>query len=412
MNILWLKTELLHPVDKGGKIRTYHVLKGLCRRNHVTYLCLDDGSAAPDAVERAAEYCHRLVRVPFGTARRGSPRFLRELARNLVSPLPYAIARWQSPLLTRKLRELAAEADLVVCDFLAPSANVPPDLSRPAILFQHNVEALIWKRHADVARSPIRRAYMREQWRRMARFEAAETQRYDRVIAVSEVDRDMMRHNYGREDVAVVPTGVDLDFFAPDPGVERDAERVVFTGSMDWMPNQDGIDFFLDEVFPLVRRQVPGARLDVVGRSPSRRLVERAAAEPGLRVTGFVDDIRAWIQQAAVAVVPLRVGGGTRLKIYEAMAMATPVVSTTIGAEGLPLEPGRDIVIADEPAAMANALVRLLKDPGQARQLGVRAAELVHARFGWDAVADRFEALCQDVLADRSTTLTPMQVHT
>jgi polysaccharide biosynthesis protein PslH len=397
MRILWLKTELLHPVDKGGKIRTYSILKGLRGLADVTYLCLDDGTAAPDAPRRATEeYCHRLITVPFDPAPKGSARFFADLAGNLLSRLPYAVARWRSRALEARLRDEASRVDLVVCDFLAPSVNVPPDLGVPAVLFQHNVEALIWQRHAEVTRSPLRRAYMREQWRRMRRFEGRECRRYDRVLAVSDTDRRLMEDAYGVTGVEVVPTGVDLDFFRPDPATARDPHRIVFTGSMDWMPNQDGVEFFLDQVFPRVRERLPDAALDIVGRSPPGWLADRAARDDAVRVTGFVDDIRPWIQRAAVAVVPLRVGGGTRLKIYEALAMETPVVSTTIGAEGLPLRDGDDILLADDPGRFADAVVRLLTDHEHARTLGVRAARRVRAEFGWDSVARRFEALCRE----------------
>jgi polysaccharide biosynthesis protein PslH len=398
MRILWLKTELLHPVDKGGKIRTYHVLRGLCSRMQVTYLCLDDGRAAADARTRAAEYCHRLVTVPFDPAPKGSLRFYADLARNLFSPLPYAVSRWRSRDLAQRIREHAAEADLVVCDFLAPSVNVPADLGRPLLLFQHNVEALIWRRHAEVSRSPLRRVYMREQWRRMERFEGRECRRYDRVLAVSDADRDLMQDAYGAIGVQVVPTGVDLDFFTPDPSAARDPHRIVFTGSMDWMPNQDGIEFFLDRVFPRILGRVPDATLDIVGRSPPAWLTARAAREDAVQVTGYVHDIRPWLQRAAVAVVPLRVGGGTRLKIYEALAMETPVVSTTVGAEGLPLQDGEELLLADEPALFADAVARILEDPDRRRELGCRAAARVRSEFGWDSVAQKFAISCREVV--------------
>jgi polysaccharide biosynthesis protein PslH len=400
MRILWLKTELLHPIDKGGKIRTYHVLRGLSARNHVTYLCLDNGTAAPDAHDRAREYSTRLVTVPFRPATRGSFRFLMGAALNVFSSLPYAVARWRSRKLESRIREEAGDADVVVCDFLASSVNVPKDLRAPLVLFQHNVEALIWKRLAEVAPAGSRRAYVSMQWRRMVRFEARECRRYARVVAVSETDKALLEEEYGLEGVAVVPTGVDIDYFRPDPEVKRDDRRIVFTGSMDWMPNQDGITWFIDRVLPLVRQRIPDVRLDVVGRHPPRNLVERGAADDTVHVTGFVEDIRPWVQQAAVAVVPLRVGGGTRLKIYEAMAMETPLVSTTIGAEGLPLREGNDFLRADTPAAFADAVIGLLLAPGRAQALGTRAAKRVRAEFGWDRVVEVFEGICRESLVD------------
>src|SRR6202051_349356 len=171
MRILWIKTELLHPIDKGGRIRTYQMLRSLAHHHHVTYLALDDGQAAPDALARAKEYAQEVVVVPFQPAAKLSPAFFADLLRNLFSPLPYAIARYRSPQLREQIQRLGSAADLIVCDFLTPSLNVPDGL--PVILFQHNVEAMIWQRHAAVAQNPLRRAYMRVQWRRMLRHEAA-----------------------------------------------------------------------------------------------------------------------------------------------------------------------------------------------------------------------------------------------
>ena len=217
MHILWLKTELLHPVDKGGRIRTYNMLREMRRQHRVTYLTLDDGDAAPDAVARADEYCTELVRVPFRTAPKRSARFFAELAGNVMSPLPYAVAKYRSAGMRREIERLVGrgDVDVLVCDFLAPSLNVPDGLPCPTVLFQHNVEAMIWQRHTEMSAHPVKRRYMGEQWRRMRAFEASECRRFDRVIAVSEQDRDVFARDYGVAEPLAVPTGVDVDYFDP-----------------------------------------------------------------------------------------------------------------------------------------------------------------------------------------------------
>jgi sugar transferase (PEP-CTERM/EpsH1 system associated) len=401
MHILWLKTELLHPIDKGGKIRSYQTLRHLRDAHQVTYLCLDDGTATESDAEQSVAYCHDLERVPFRAPRRRSPAFYAALARNVVSGLPYAIARYRSPAMTHAIRRLIAERgiDLLVCDFLVPSVNVPRELTVPAVLFQHNVEAAIWERHAQVATQAVPRAYLREQWRRMRRFERQETRRYDHVIAVSQADRDAMAAEYGLVRVSAVPTGVDTDYFRPAGDIARRPHDIVFTGSMDWMPNDDGIRWFVDTVYPRVRQRLPDASLTVVGRHPSPSLTEFLARADGVEVTGSVPDIRPYLERAAVAVVPLRVGGGTRLKIFEAMAMERPVVSTTIGAEGLAVESGRDLLIADDPESMAAEVLRVLSDHQLAERLARTGAERVRARFGWPQVAAQFARLCEETVA-------------
>jgi sugar transferase (PEP-CTERM/EpsH1 system associated) len=401
VHILWIKTELLHPVDKGGRIRTYQMLRALRREHRITYLTLDDGTAAPDALARAAEYSHEVVRVPFAPAAKGTAGFYLDLARNVASALPYAVARYRVPALTQRLRELVARGgvDVVVCDFLAPSLNVPADLGVPTVLFQHNVEAAIWERHAQVATQPVKRRYMREQWRRMLRHERAECRRFDRVIAVSPQDAEVFRRDFGVAGAAHVPTGVDVDFFRPTGQVARQPRELVFTGSMDWMPNEDAIRWFEREILPLVRRAVPDVKLTVVGRNPPASIRALGEGDPAIEVTGSVPDVRPYMERAGVFIVPIRVGGGTRLKIFEAMAMERPVVSTTVGAEGLPLRDGVDALLADEPAAFAAAVVGLLQDPARGAALAAAGAAVVRAEYGWDGVAARFAALCADAIA-------------
>jgi polysaccharide biosynthesis protein PslH len=390
MHILWIKTELLHPVDKGGKIRTYQMLRALVKEHQVTYLCLDDGQAAPDALDRTKEYATRTVVVPFAPPAKGSLGFFTALARNLCSRLPYAIARYESAALRARIAELAPDANLIVCDFLAPAINMPESLLSRTVLFQHNVEAVIWQRHASVPQNWLRRAYMQLQWRRMLNFEAATCRRFAHVVAVSEADAGAFRRDYGVAAVSDVPTGVDLNYFSPTPGIRRGTRELVFVGSMDWMPNEEGIRWFASEVFPLIQQQIADARLTIVGRSPSAGLRDAAAANRAIEVVGTVPDVRPYLERAALSVVPLRIGGGTRLKIYEAMALGVPIVSTTIGAEGLPVRDGEHLRLADSPQAQAATLIELLQRPDEARRLATNARRYVERHCSWEAVSAQF----------------------
>ena len=393
MRVLWIKTELLHPLDKGGRIRTYQMLRSLSRRHHVTYLCLDDGLAAPDALERARDYAQEVVVVPFQPPAKGSVGFFLDLLRNLFSPLPYAVARYESPPLRQEILRLAEASDLIVCDFLAPSVNVPAGLPAPVVLFQHNVEAVIWQRHVSVPQPALRRTYFRAQWQRMRRYEAEQCRRFARVIAVSATDADTMQREYQVASVGCVPTGVDLEYFSASPR-PRQSRELVFVGSMDWMPNQDGIRWFATEVFGRLQALVDGVRLTVVGRSPSRSLRELASRNTAIEVTGTVEDVRPYLARAGICVVPLRVGGGTRLKIYEAMAAGVPVVTTVIGAEGLPLRHGEHLLIANTAQEQIDAIRALLSDPARAAQLAANALRHVQEHCSWDAATERFLAQC------------------
>ena len=401
MRILWIKTEFLHPVDKGGRIRTYQMLREIARAHHVTYLTLDDGTAAPDAESLASEYAAEIVRIPFAPPAKGSVGFYRDLLANVLSPLPYAVSRYRSGHMSREIARRAADADVIVCDFLAPAVNVPRVAGTPTVLFQHNVEAMIWERHAAVATSMLKRRYMSEQWRRMERFERNECRRFDHVVAVSPQDAAIMRERYGITRVSDVPTGVDIEYFTPSGTIQRRAHEIVFTGSMDWMPNDDAMTWFANDILPLVRSKLPDVHTTVVGRSPSARL-KALATERGIEITGRVPDVRPYLERAGVFIVPMRVGGGTRLKIFEAMSMGLPVVSTSIGAEGLPVDNDETAVLRDDPESFANAIVSLLQQEEERRRIGEAGQRVVRERFGWAGVADAFMEACATVVEGRA----------
>ncbi len=371
------------------------MLKELKNEHHVTYLTLDDGSASAEERKRSTEYCHDLICIPHRRWEKFTPGFYFELLLNLVESRPYAIKKYESAAMLREIVELERRNcfDFIVCDFLAPAANVPRNLASPTILFQHNVEAMIWKRHYEIQTNLIKKAYLYNQWQKMRRFEKQMCRDFDCVIGVSAEDREQMKRDYGAQTVFDVPTGVDTDYFQPR-GVQPSAHSMVFTGSMDWLPNEDAIKYFMQEIMPLIKKKVPDAALTVVGRNPPPALVELSKEDPSLIITGRVEDVRPYIEESAAYIVPLRIGGGTRLKIFEAMAMERAVVSTTVGAEGLPVSNGIELLVADEPAAFANAVITLLTNSSYAVQLGQRAASIVRQNHGWRQVTESFVSIC------------------
>lgn len=398
MHILWLKNELLHPLDKGGRIRTYEMLRRLRDRHRVTYIALDDGTSTEEQRTRASEYCDELMLVPWRSAPLKGWRRAMAILANVFSSLPFAVSPYRATSMTDAIRARcnagADGADVVVCDFLIPALNVPDGLPCPVVLFQHNVEAMIWERHTKVATNPILRAYMGEQWRRMRNLEREQCLRFDHVVAVSPEDAAVFREQYGVRTVSSVPTGVDTDFFHPTGTVLQRANNIVFTGSMDWMPNEDGMAWFVEEILPAIRRDVPDATLTIVGRRPSAKVQALGDGRPYVTITGTVPDVRPFLEEAAVVVVPLRIGGGTRIKIYEAMGMERAVVSTTIGAEGLDVRHDEHIILADDPATFAESVIALLRNPARAAAIGQSAASQVRTHFGWASVADQFAERC------------------
>jgi polysaccharide biosynthesis protein PslH len=395
MRILWLNPNLLLPLDKGGKLRTWHLMRHLAERHEITYLSFADPYTSPAEREGMREVCAHLQIVPRTDPAKGSARFYADAAARLFDPLPYAAGKYRSTGYRDKVESLlaAGEFDLVVCDFLVPAVNMPRQLPCPAVLFTHNVEAEIWRRHHERQGDPVRRFLFKQQWQRMLRFEGDTVSRFDLVLAVSEIDRDTLQrlyHDQLHAPVHTVATGVDTAFFAPQPPAAVLPRHLVFTGSMDWIPNEDAMKHFCADILPRIRAQEPGVTLSIVGREPTPA-VQRLADGAGIDVTGRVDDVRDYIGRAAVYVVPIRIGGGTRLKIFEAMGMGKAVVSTTVGAEGLPVTHGEDVWLADDPDAFAAAVVSLLRDPARRLQLERAARELVVTRYDWAAVAGQLE---------------------
>jgi sugar transferase (PEP-CTERM/EpsH1 system associated) len=394
MKLLWLNAGLLLPLDKGGKLRTWHVMRHLAARHDITYLSFADASQTEADRDGMREVCARLESVPRRDPAKGTWWFYADAARYLVNPIPYGVAKYRSAAYRARLEQLLASEryDAVICDFLPPLINMPRRLPCPSILFTHNVEAEIWRRHVENAANPVARAALTQQWRRMLRYERDALSRVDLVLAVSDADGRTFERLYPgalAAPVHVVQTGVDTAYYTPHAdGAAR--THMVFTGSMDWLPNEDGMTYFCRDILPRIRRSEPDATLSIVGRAPTPA-VKRLADIPGVEVTGRVDDVRPHIARGAVYVVPLRIGGGTRLKIFEAMSMAKAVVSTTVGAEGLPVTSGRDIDIADEPARFAHGVVHLMRDAETRRAREAAARRLVVERYDWSAVALDFE---------------------
>ena len=391
MKILWVNSSYLHPTNRGGQIRTLETLRELHKRHEIHYAALAYPHE-PEGPARAGEYSTRNFPVMFEIVHKRSLKFLPQLVLGgLFSSLPLAISRWRSEELRRTVAKLMREEhyDAVVCDFLVTAVNFP-ELER-AVLFQHNVESIIWKRHAETAPDPLRRAFFRMQERRMLRFEEASCKRAASVIAVSETDVETMRELFGVESTAV-PTGVNLEYFRPpEQGAERNG--LVFVGSMDWLPNVDGVQWFAKGILPRIRASQPELPVKIVGRRPAPAIQALAKADPYLEVTGTVPDVRPYLWNAAASIVPLRVGGGTRLKIYESMAAGTPVVSTSIGAEGLDVVDGETIAIADDPEEFARRCLELVDDQVLREKMSREAMQMVADRYSWEKVAEKFEAL-------------------
>ena len=391
MKILWVKTDFLHPTTRGGQIRTLEMLRRLHARHEVHYIAFDD-PAHPEGLQRAGEYSTRAYPVRHEVVSKRSPRFLIDLMRGVLSPLPVAVERYKSAEMRRLISSLSQKErfDSIICDFLAPAPNIE-DLSG-CVLFQHNVETTIWQRHHQHAPDPLRRAYLGMQARKMLEYERHVCRAVAHVVAVSETDAALMESMFGLQSIPAVPTGVDIEYFTASSAAPRVTD-LVFLGSMDWLPNIDGVKWFMAEILPLIRARRPSCTVSIVGRKPGPDILSLAG--DGVEVTGTVPDVRPYLWGSPVSIVPLRIGGGTRLKIYESMAAGTAVVSTVVGAEGLDVQSPKNIRLADTPQAFADACLSLLENENERERTAAAAHELVSTRFSWDAVVDRFESALQ-----------------
>jgi len=399
MNILWVKAGGLVPPDTGGKIRSYHILRELAREHSITFFSFH-AAESNNAHRELEKVFDRVVCVPLVLPAKRSLAELRNYAASFFSREPYNIAKYCRPQVGRRFVDLLkrGDHDVIVCDFLMAAGVIPWDWPMPKVLFTHNVESMIWRRHYEFARNPFWKALSRREMRRMETAERRYLKAADRVLTVSESDRRFFSSFLESTKLTVIPTGVDVEYFQSSAGNEN-RNTLVFCGSMDWLPNEDSVLYLVREILPRVRQEFPEVSLCVVGRSPSPRLQSLAAREKNMELTGWVPDIRPFLSRSAVVVVPLRIGGGTRLKIFEAMAMAKPVVSTSMGAEGLPVHPGEDILLADEPSKFAENVCLLLREPSRRKQIGAAARKLVEENYTWAKAAQVFASALEEIVA-------------
>ena len=382
----------------------------IARSHQVTYVALKDDAVDLHPDEANAPYAQTKIWIKWRETRKGSALFFRELFSNLfLSTQPYSLTKYKSESFAQAIRELCKNEtfDLIVCDFLFPAPNLE-DLpaATPTVLFQHNMEAQIWKRLAEGKKNPVARWYFHEQFRRMHEWEELLSRRFSGIITVSPEDTKYARDTYQLDNVlGDVPTGVDTSYFKPTHPKETTPEITVgFLGSMDWMPNIESVHWFVNDIFPSIRQHVSNIKFLIIGRRPPRSVTSLAEKDTSIEVTGSVEDVRPYLGRCDMLVVPLRSGGGTRIKIMEALAAELPVVSTSVGAEGLGLVDGEHILIADSAEDFAKSVCLLAANASLRKILGTTGASLVEAKHGWGPVTDDFLDHCVKLLPAKENT--------
>jgi sugar transferase (PEP-CTERM/EpsH1 system associated) len=399
MKILFLTPQLPYPPQKGTALRNWGLISGLAARHEVAALSFLDPAQSPEPADLLTSTCRIEVVNP-------PPRTLRDRLRDMLTTRqPDMALRLASDAYARRLADWLARESFGVVHVegieLAPYLGViEAARPRPLVVFDdHNCEYLLQQRvFLTDLRTPARwpgAAYSFVQWRRLRRYEAQVCRRADRVLAVSEADAAALQRLVPGLDVVVIPNGIDTRVYRPEiPNAKTQIpkEKLVFTGTMDFRPNVDAVLWFAREVLPRIQKEVPEVSFVIVGQRPHRRL-DVLRDDPAVTLTGLVEDTRPYIADAAVYVVPLRMGGGTRFKLLEAMAMGRPVVSTRLGAEGFPVTHGRELLLADTPADFATAVTALVRSRERRAELVRAGRAFVERRYDWRAIVPRVEAV-------------------
>jgi glycosyltransferase involved in cell wall biosynthesis len=397
MRILVVDEEIPYPLNSGKRIRTYCLLKPLASHHQIFFVCRqheDTAGSFPDALERIGI---QPIIVPHLIQRKAGAKFSLALLANIFSRYPYSVTSHCSTILMGRIEQLLAEHhfDLVHCEWTPYAINLDGAFGKiPTVVDAHNIEAMIWKRNFQVETHPLKKAYFYLQWKKMEAFEREYFSKFTRCIAVTENDTRAISNIVPGGFVDTISNGVDMAYFTsqkPHRNASGNNQSLVFTGSLDWRPNVDGVIYFLDRIFPLVKMRYPASKFVIVGRNPLQILKERVKGREDVILAGSVVDIRPYLNDADVYVVPLRVGGGSRLKILEAFSMELPVVSTTIGAEGLDVSDGENILIADTPTDFAAAIASLIDDPNKAEKLGKQGRIIIEAQYQWQVLAKGLE---------------------
>ncbi len=408
LKILYVSQMPPSPPRSGAQARVHGLMTQLARRHDLTAAIVVDEEFDVDECRQAMEvYCREVVLVPNPWGRKGLAKRLLQV-RSLASIRSFERLRVTVPALQQTLDQIlcAKRFDVVNLEFpylghydlrRAPPGQKPP----PLVVNSHEIAYDLARQFAYADASLSRRLYGAANWRKLRREELGTYRDADGVYLCSATDERRLLDQLPGAHTAVVPNAADVEYYQPRPtDPPPDGRTVVYFGLLSTVPNIDGVTHFAENIWPRIAAVHQEARWQIIGGRPPPSL--QALAGPRVELTGFVEDLRPHLAAAEVVVVPLQLGGGTRLKIVEAMAMGKPIVSTTLGAEGIAAVPGRDILIEDEPAAFADAVNRLLSDPGLADRIGQSARKLAVDRYGWSGAARTLEGFYRQILENAS----------
>ena len=390
MRVLWIGHNLAYPPVTGVLQRNYNLLREAARGSEVHVLAFDQpgsrppGVSAEDCAAALRRFCVQVDWVALSAGLAASRYWLG--LRGLLSPHAYDVNWLRSTAMTGRLKNISEGVRFDAVHFdtlgLAQYRAFVPDAG--VVLNHHNIESAMMDHRAATETRIVPRQYWRLEARKLRNAERRYCAQFDANLVVSPEDGETLARLAPGIETKVVANGVDIEYFTPrpDPG----GKTLLFCGGLDWYPNSEAMAYFFDQVWPLLARQLPDVRVVVVGRSPPKWLVELGASDPRLEVTGFVPDAREHFREATAYFCPIRKGGGTRLKILDALAMGVPLVGTTFSCSGIAVEHDEHVLLADTPEAFVAQIVRLLADPRLRAKLASRGRELVCNQYSWPVV--------------------------
>ena len=406
MRILFVTQIVPYPPHGGVLQRGYNLLRELGRDHQVHLLAfhhpdeLPPGPAVEQSRAELGRFCSGVEYFELWPKKSSAHKLL-GLCVAALHPKPFSVLAQRNRSLSQRIADICGGTtcpDVVHLDTIGLVPFAQSCGSVPIVLAHHNIESQLMQRRAEREGGLLQRHYVRMQARRLRRYEAQECGKFALNITVSAADATLLAEICPGVRTVVVPNGVDTEYFQPRWGSETPA--LIFTGGMNMFANRDAVEWFLGSVWPIVKARVPGVRFYAVGQRPSPRVLEVAARDPAVEAPGHVPDVRPWVEKAAIYVVPMRVGGGTRLKVVDAMAQGKAIVSTTLGAEGIDGQDGVHFVLADNPEAFAGRVMELLAEPERRRRLGEAARLRAESTYAWHALGARLGDAYARVVAE------------
>lgn len=390
MKILFTMPYTPIPPKFGGAMRVYNLIKIAARHHDVTLLAIGRKKDENDLRTHFGPGVNNAYIVPQQWQRK-IPRFAQLYS--LINGHSFFYMQGNSKLMQRKINQTLHETefDIVQTEFAhMASHNLPTHAVK--ILDAHNVEHDNFRRMYLNAHTPLRKLHYFSEYKKVYREETNACSHYDGVFVTSRRDKEILDANVPTVPKYVVPNGVDTSYFTPSSETPE-PYSLVFTGAMSYLPNNDGVLYFLDNIFPLILKKAPETKVYIVGSNPPERLTRRASRN--IIITGFVEDVRPYVRRASAHIVPLRMGSGTRIKVLEAMAMKKPIVTTSIGCEGIDIVNNETAIVADEPIAFAEGVLKLLRDNVLRLKLSANGFELVNEKYEWSVIGKEVEHLYQ-----------------